>query len=96
MLVECNYMNEGCAGGWSMFNGYFAEQAYLTSESCAPYKARTKGDKCSNYKKCPAFANVESSYYINGYNFDPNVQQIQKELLMYGPVVTEMSCDNNF
>ena len=41
--MECNYMNEGCDGGWGIFNGFFAERASLVSEKCAPYKARTKG-----------------------------------------------------
>lgn len=29
MLVDCNYMNEGCKGGYSLFNGYLAESGYL-------------------------------------------------------------------
>ena len=47
--LECNYMNEGCDGGWAIFHGFFAERAHLIDEQCGPYKARTKGDKCSNY-----------------------------------------------
>jgi hypothetical protein len=23
-LLSCNYLNEGCDGGWAMFNGYLA------------------------------------------------------------------------
>lgn len=48
-LMTCNYLTEGCDGGWSFFHGYLAENGYLVSEKCAPYKAKTKGDKCSNY-----------------------------------------------
>lgn len=36
-LMTCNYMNEGCDGGWSFFHGYLAENGYLVSEKCAPY-----------------------------------------------------------
>lgn len=31
-LLSCNYMNEGCEGGWPLFNGYLAENGYLVSE----------------------------------------------------------------
>lgn len=66
------------------------------TEECAPYKAKTKGLSCSNYKHCPAVAKVKRSYYVNEYNFKPTVEMIQKEMLMYGPVVTEFKCDENF
>ena len=89
-------MNEGCNGGWGIFNGFFAERGHLVAETCAPYRARDKGDQCSNYKNCPAAARIKSSYYVNGYNFMPTAQMIQKEMLMNGPVVTEFNCDDNF
>jgi hypothetical protein len=69
-------MNEGCAGGWGIMNGFFAENADLVSESCAPYKARTKNDNCSNYKGCEPIARVKQSYYLNDYNYSPTVTQI--------------------
>jgi len=94
--MECNYMNEGCDGGWGIFNGFFAENGGLVAEDCAPYQARTKGDKCSNYAKCPSVAKVSKSYYVGGYHNELTVLQIQKEMLMRGPVVTEFKCDNNF
>jgi hypothetical protein len=45
-LMQCNYMNEGCDGGWSFFHGYLAENGYMVSEQCAPYLAKTKGMSC--------------------------------------------------
>jgi len=36
-------MTEGCTGGWAVMNGFFAENAGLVAEDCAPYKAFTKG-----------------------------------------------------
>jgi hypothetical protein len=71
--MECNYLNEGCDGGWAIFHGFWAERGHLVSEKCSPYKARTKGDKCSNYKDCPGVAKINKSYYVNGYNFKPTV-----------------------
>jgi len=35
--MTCNYLNEGCGGGWPLFNGDFAENAYFVTEECAPY-----------------------------------------------------------
>jgi hypothetical protein len=51
-LMTCNYLTEGCDGGWSFFHGLLAENGYMVSEKCAPYKAKTKGDSCNNYAKC--------------------------------------------
>jgi len=39
-MMSCNYLTEGCNGGWGVFNGYFAENAGLVLESCAPYNAK--------------------------------------------------------
>jgi C1A family cysteine protease len=45
-LMNCNYLNEGCMGGWAIFNGFFAENAGLVEESCAPYKAESSITHC--------------------------------------------------
>ena len=92
----CNYMAEGCEGGLAIFDGYLAENGHLTTEKCAPYKARTKDDQCGNYKQCPAYAKVKKSYYLNGYNFSPSIEQIKKELMMNGPLVTEFNANDDF
>jgi hypothetical protein len=42
-------MTEGCEGGWPHFHAFFAENGYVVSEQCAPYKGQTKGTKCSQY-----------------------------------------------
>ena len=31
-------MSEGCSGGWSTIMGFFLENGYLVSETCAPYE----------------------------------------------------------
>lgn len=74
--MTCNYLNEGCEGGWSILNGFFGENAHFVSESCAPYKEKTKKQHCSNYEHCQPLAKIEKSYYINGYNFKPSVEMI--------------------
>jgi len=72
-MMQCNYMNEGCEGGWAIFHGFLAENGHMISEECGPYKGKTKGESCQNYKNCPPVAKVRSSYYIGGYNFSPRV-----------------------
>lgn len=94
--MQCNYMNEGCDGGWAVFHGFFAENAGILTEECAPYKARTKNHKCSDYAHCKPHVKVTRSYYVNGYNFAPTEMQIRKEMLMNGPVTTEFKCDESF
>lgn len=42
-LMQCNYLNEGCEGGWAAFHGTFAENGHMVKEECAPYAAMTKG-----------------------------------------------------
>lgn len=42
-LINCNYMTEGCEGGWPHFHAYFAENGHLVSEECAPYQGKTAG-----------------------------------------------------
>jgi cathepsin C len=39
--LSCNFLTEGCDGGWSIFVGIFAETFGLVEESCASYKANT-------------------------------------------------------
>lgn len=35
LLNACNYLNEACEGGWSLFDANFAENGYLITEKCA-------------------------------------------------------------
>ena len=45
--LSCNYISEGCEGGWPQLLGFFNERAYLVEEECFPYQAKTKGIKCA-------------------------------------------------
>lgn len=66
MLLNCNYMTEGCEGGWPHFHAYFAEQGHLVEEKCAPYQSSTVGKKCSDFKDCAPVAKVAKSYDVGG------------------------------
>jgi hypothetical protein len=91
MLATCNYMNEGCDGGFSINNGYFAENAYMVTDECAPYKASTKGDSCSNYKKCKPHSRIGSSYFIGKGYGDSSEKKMMKDLMRNGMINIEIN-----
>lgn len=86
MLMTCNYMNEGCDGGWPHFNVFLAENGHVISEKCAPYKQNTKGDQCSNYALCKPEAKVAESYFVGGGWGATTEKKMMKEILRNGPI----------
>ena len=79
-----------------MFHGFFAENANLVAEKCAPYQATSKEWSCGDFKHCKPVAKVNKSYYVGGYNFKPTTKMIQKEMLLNGPIVTEFNPNDRF
>ena len=79
-VMSCNYLNEGCNGGWSIFHGNFYENAALVEESCAQYTGEAGG--CANLSGCKGVARVSRSYFLS----DMSEQGIQREILMNGMV----------
>lgn len=92
----CNYMNEGCDGGWPYFHGFLGENGYLVTEECAPYKGRTKGDSCSNYQSCEPHSKIQSSYFIGKGYGDTSEKKIMRDLIRNGPVNGELNCPHVF
>ena len=86
MLMTCNYMNEGCEGGWPHFNVFLAENGHLVTEDCAPYKASTKSDKCKNYSKCDPVSKISKSYLVGGGWGATSEKKMMKEILRNGPI----------
>ena len=95
-LMTCNYLNEGCDGGWPFFHGYFGENSHLTTEECAPYQGMTKGDSCENYKNCPKFAKVTGSYFIGKGYGDSSEKKMMKEIIRNGLVNGELQAPSIF
>jgi len=85
-LLTCNYMNEGCDGGWPHFNIILAENANLVSEQCAPYKQVTKGDQCHHYEQCAPKAKIAQSYQVGGGWGATSERRLMKEILRNGPI----------
>ena len=62
-LLSCNYLTEGCDGGWGILHGYFAEQGGIMPDSCAPFKDGGEG-KCSSYAGCEPIARVSKTEHL--------------------------------
>lgn len=90
-MMTCNYMTEGCDGGWSQFHGFFHQSAYMVSEACAPYTASTKGKHCSDYAQCEPVAKVESVKLIGGGYGGATEKAMMKEILHSGSIEGEVS-----
>lgn len=86
-LLSCNYMTEGCTGGWGIMHGYLAENAGIVAEDCAQYQQKTKGVSCSEFAACQPVARVLKTYKLP----NPTELSIQQELLRNGPVITDWS-----
>ena len=94
--MMCNYMNEGCDGGWSFFHGFLAENGYLVSEKCAPYIAKTKEDTCAHYADCMPVAKVKESYFIGGAYGESSEKKMMREILRNGIVNGELNVPRIF
>lgn len=99
-LLQCNYLNEGCDGGWPVLNSYLAEQAYLISDKCAPYWLTTDNHKCSDYAHCAPVARVTETKFMTPLSatedFASRELAIQKEILFHGPVAANMATPKYF
>jgi hypothetical protein len=94
--MQCNYMNEGCDGGWSFYHGYLSENGQMVTEKCAPYVAKTKGLTCGKYKDCKAAARIHESYFIGGAYGESSEKKMMKELLRNGIVNGELNVPRVF
>lgn len=94
--MTCNYMNEGCDGGWPFFHGFLGENGYLVTEECAPYLGKTKGDRCNNYEKCEPHSKIQSTYFIGKGYGDSSEKKMMKEIMRNGAVNGEMQAPRIF
>ena len=95
-MMSCNFMNEGCHGGWGLFNGFFLENYYTTDEDCAPYKAVTNFGECPNYEHCPKVAKAGKTYYIGGHYGGMNELEMMKEVRANGPIYYDFMAGRPF
>ena len=94
--MTCNYMNEGCDGGWPFFHGFLGENGYLVTEECAPYKGKTKGETCGAYEQCPGHAKIAKTYFVGKGYGDASEAKMMKEIIRNGAVNGELQCPHIF
>lgn len=44
--LQCNFLTEGCHGGWGFLGGLFLEAFWTVAEHDAAYKAKTEDHHC--------------------------------------------------
>lgn len=89
-LMTCNYMNEGCDGGWPFFHGFLGEDGYMVTDECAPYLGKTKGDTCGNYENCEPHSKITKTSFIGKGYGDASETKIMKEIARNGIVNGEL------
>lgn len=94
--MNCNYLVEGCEGGWPHFDAYFYEHAHLIAEDCAPYAGTTKGSKCSNWAQCQPVAKIQNTHYVGGGFAQVSEKQMMKDILRNGAITVEFEANKLF
>lgn len=94
--MQCNYLNEGCDGGWSFFHGYLTENGHMVSEKCAPYQGKTKGIHCKDFAKCPPVSRVQHSYFVGGAYGESSEKKMMKEMMRNGILNGELNVPQVF
>lgn len=89
--LNCNFLTEGCDGGWSMFVGFFAESFGLVSEECAPYKASTSNNSCSDHSSCEIIAKVKRASPVGNFYGASSEENMMLEIRKNGPIVADFS-----
>ena len=95
-MLNCNFFNEGCNGGWPILNGLFAESFWIPLESCAKYDAQTVKHTCSDFSHCEKAVSVEKSYYIGNYYGGSSESAMMREIRSRGPVVGDLDVPLGF
>jgi hypothetical protein len=89
-------MNEGCHGGWGIFNGMFLEDYYTVSRDDAPYLADVEGGSCSAYASLKPRAKVLETYFIGGHYNGMSESDMMWELRARGPFLLDFNAGKPF
>jgi len=91
MPLQCNFLTEGCHGGWGLLYGFFLESYWTVSEQSARYEAKTTEDGCKKYENLPKVASVEETYYVGGGYGMMTEELLMKEIRARGPVLFDFN-----
>lgn len=88
-MIDCNFENTGCHGGYLVQALDFLMQEGVASDQCVPYKQRTH--KCRF--KCRDPEMDYEKYYCapNSLKILTSVDDIQNEIYLNGPVVVTVA-----
>jgi len=93
--LDCNFLNEGCHGGWGYFDNLFLENFGAVEESCianAGYQASLSPEGCSKWSACSYKAGVEDTYYVGDRHYGGmSEQDMIKELRARGPTLLDFN-----
>ena len=62
----------------------------MVGESCAPYKANTKGMSCKNLESCKPIAKIEKTRFVGDGYASVSEKQMMKDILRNGPISGDM------
>jgi len=96
MPLNCNFLTEGCHGGWGLLYGYFLESYYTVLEKDATYTASTTDHGCQRFANKEPAASVEETYYIGGAYGRMTEELIMKEIRARGPVLFDFNAGYSF
>jgi len=87
-FLSCNFLNEGCEGGWPILNGIFAESFSIPEDSCHPYSPSPIS--CDSFSHCKPAARVNESVQIGGFYGNASEIAMMKEIRARGPIVSDI------
>jgi hypothetical protein len=93
--LDCNWLTEGCQGGWGILAGFFTDFFHIVSDMCVPYTGTT-GTNCQNYKHCEPLARTLSTYFVGGKYGQMTEELIIREIRANGPVMLDFAAGNDF
>lgn len=94
--LQCNFMNEGCHGGWGIFNGIWLEDYYTVARQDANYRGATTPDGCQQFRDALPRAKVANTYYIGGHYNGMSERDMMWELRARGPFLLDFNAGRAF
>ena len=95
--LDCNFINEGCHGGWGYFDGLFLENFGAVEESCAPYEGSITPKGCARWSECPIVAGVKDTYYVGQGAYGKMTEaDMLKEVRARGPLLFDFNAGVEF
>ena len=96
MPLQCNFLTEGCHGGWGLLAGMFLESYWTVDERQAPYKAATPEHTCNMYENADPVASVEKTEYVGGSYGAMTEESLMREIRARGPVLFDFNAGYEF